>query len=247
MISVITITYNNFEELESTLNSIKDLDRIEIVVINGGNCEKTAKLLSSWPLQKNFQYQSEPDKGIADAFNKGLKLAKGDKIVFLNSGDLLLDKNYFRSAEDLLDSSDDISFMHGKVIFTDILCGPMVMSPRLCSLGRGMPYYHQTMCVKKEVFDKVGGFDISFKVAMDYDFVVRMKKARFEGYYYTRNPVVQMDGGGISATNETLSILECYRSLRKHTMLNGQNLYGILLRYFLYLTRRFMLKVGLKN
>ena len=85
MISVITVTYNNYDDLHRTLHSLKNVDGIESVVVNGGDCEKSKKLLSNY----DGIAISEPDKGISDAFNKGIALANGDNVMFLNSGDVL--------------------------------------------------------------------------------------------------------------------------------------------------------------
>ena len=78
-----------------TLDSLKNIDGIESVVVNGGDCKKTKKLLS------NFDgiAISEPDKGISDAFNKGVTHANGENLMFLNSGDVLLSPEYLKEAE----------------------------------------------------------------------------------------------------------------------------------------------------
>ena len=80
MISIITVTYNNFDDLHRTLYSLEEIDGIEKVVVNGGECTKTKEYLS------NFDgiAISEPDKGISDAFNKGVSRASGDTLMFLN-------------------------------------------------------------------------------------------------------------------------------------------------------------------
>ena len=95
MISVITVTYNNYDDLHRTLHSLKNADGIESVVVNGGHCEKTKKLL------KNFDgiSISEQDNGISDAFNKGVTHATGENVMFLNSGDILLSPDYLKEAE----------------------------------------------------------------------------------------------------------------------------------------------------
>ena len=86
MISIITVTYNNFDDLYRTLNSLEKIDGIEKVVVNGGDCAKTKEYLSDF----DGISISEPDKGISDAFNKGVSRANGDNLMFLNSGDCLL-------------------------------------------------------------------------------------------------------------------------------------------------------------
>lgn len=243
MISVITITYNNYEELKKTLDSIEGISNIESIVINGGDCNKTKAYLS----QIKARSVSEPDKGISDAFNKGLKIAKGDAVIFLNSGDVLKDKGYFEKAQEILDMNPDVSFMHGAVIFNDSLCGDMLIKPALCSLGRGMPYYHQTMVVRRSVFDTIGGFRLDFKFTMDFEFVCRMYNDGFKGYYWNETPVVLMDGMGISAMHESRSIMEGFRALKENKLLNAENCFGFFVRYGFYLGRMLMVRLGLSG
>lgn len=243
MISVITITYNNYEELRNTIDSIEGIPNIESIIINGGDCEKTKHYLS----QSKADSISEPDDGISEAFNKGIKISNGDAVIFLNSGDVLKEKDYFEKAQTILDKHPDISFVHGDVIFCDSLCGDMLMKPALCSLGRGMPYYHQTMIVRKSVFDKVGGFKLSYKITMDFDFVCRMFKAGYRGYYWNESPVVIMDGTGVSATRESESLAEGLCALKANRLLNAENCFGYFVRYSFYTSRVLMLKLGLSK
>jgi len=83
MISIITITYNNYEGLKRTLSSIPSYNFIESVVVNGGTDKSTLEYLSSY----RGKVINEKDEGIADAFNKGITKSSGDAIMFLNSGD----------------------------------------------------------------------------------------------------------------------------------------------------------------
>ena len=90
MISIITVTYNNFDDLYRTLCSLEKIEGIEKVVVNGGYCAKTKDYLSDF----DGVAISEPDKGISDAFNKGVSKASGENVMFLNSGDVLLSPDY---------------------------------------------------------------------------------------------------------------------------------------------------------
>ena len=96
MISVVTITYNNFDELQETIQSLDGSSFEELVVINGGSCSKTKSYLEKLSLEGiKTKIVSESDNGIADAFNKGVVRASEELIIFLNSGDLIGNKNYF--------------------------------------------------------------------------------------------------------------------------------------------------------
>ena len=77
MISIITVTYNNFDDLHRTLNSLKKVEGIEKIVVNGGTCAKTKEYINDF----DGIAISEPDKGISDAFNKGVSQANGDNVT----------------------------------------------------------------------------------------------------------------------------------------------------------------------
>ncbi len=242
MITIVTITFNNFDELQKTLNSIPEFDFVESLVINGGSCEKTFEFL------KDFHGKSisEKDNGIADAFNKGIKNSAGSAIMFLNSGDILIDENYLKKADEIL-HRDDIDFVHSNLILNDMIGGELLMKPSLKNLGRGLSYLHPTMIVKKKVFEKIGGFDLNKKIAMDFDFVARMEKAEFKGFYINDNPVVKMDGSGTSVVNEFAAIKECFESLKEHNLLTLKNFIGFAQRILFYSGRIFLVKIGAKN
>lgn len=243
MISVITVTFNNYDELRRTLDSIEGVPCVESVVINGGDCKKTAEYLSVI----DSTTLSEPDGGISDAFNKGVRLAGGDAVMFLNSGDVLKEHDYPETADAILRNDSSISFVHADLIFTDSLCGDMLMKPALCSLGRGMPYYHQTMVVRRSVFNALGEFCLDYKIAMDMEFVCRMHNAGLKGVYWDVAPVVIMDGTGVSVRRETRSVMEGVYALRKNNLLNAENVWGFLVRCFFYTGRMAMVRLGLSR
>jgi len=114
-------------------------------------------------------------------------------------------------------------------------------------LGRGMPYHHQSMIVRKNVFDKTGLFNLQYKISMDFDWVCRLHKHRLKGFYWNKEPVVKMDGGGISALKEHLVIWESLRALRDNQLLTLKNLYGISVRTFFYLARQTMETFGMSE
>ena len=243
MISIVTITYNNYDEFIKTINSIPKSSLIESVVVNGGDCERTQKYLETY----SGKFISEKDDGIADAFNKGVKLSSGNCIMFLNSGDVLIDKFYPEKALKLLDENNNISFVHSNLLLVDLSTIELFMRPSLSNLGRGMPYLHPTMVVKKDLFKKIGWFDKKIKVAMDYDWIVRLEKLKVKGLYLNDNPVVRMDGSGKSIKEENEAIKECYAILKEYNYLTLTNLFGFLQRYVLYILRMLMIKIGLKD
>ena len=89
------------------------------------NCNKTKKLLSNY----DGISISEPDKGISDAFNKGVTHATGENVMFLNSGDVLLSPEYLKEAEKTLSFNPEISFVHSDSLFDDRISGIIYMKP----------------------------------------------------------------------------------------------------------------------
>ena len=256
-LSIITITLNNFEELLRTVESVRDLNGCEHIIINGGECPQTLEFLQGY----YGKSVSEPDQGISDAFNKGIRLSSGDAIIMLNSGDILLDRTYPARASQILDQDPQIDFVHADLIFEDTLIGSYIMRPLRTknvlspNIGRGMPYRHQSMVVRKEVYGRVGFFNLNY-ICSDFDWVCRwelgLKKSHGKAYYSQGNPVIIMDGGGISSTQERKIILEAIKIIRqrnKHiSFLEKTRSYSALFRRLvLFSVRVFLKKLGFVN
>ena len=254
LLTIVTITKNNFEDLLRTVESARDLDGCEHIIINGGNCPRTIEFLQGYS-EKSI---SEPDQGIADAFNKGIQHSNGDAIIMLNSGDTLIDQNYPARVSQILDQYPDIDFVHADLIFEDKLIGPYIMRPLRSmnslypNIGRGMPYRHQSMVVRKKVYDRVGLFDMQY-IYCDYDWVCRwemgLKKSKGKAYYLQGKPVIIMDGEGISSRNESQVILEAFHIILKHNINSGFLKKGITYsalfkRVFLYSCRFILIRMG---
>ena len=256
-LSIITITLNNFEELLRTVESVRDLNGCEHIIINGGECPQTLEFLQGY----NGKSVSEPDQGISDAFNKGIRLSSGDAIIMLNSGDILLDRTYPARASQILDQDPQIDFVHADLIFEDTLIGSYIMRPLRTknilspNIGRGMPYRHQSMVVRKEVYGRVGFFNLNY-ICSDFDWVCRweldLKNSHGQAYYSQGDPVIIMDGGGISSTQERKIILEAIKIIRqrnKHiSFLEKTRSYSALFRRLvLFSVRVFLKKLGFVN
>lgn len=243
VISIITITYNDYDGLKKTLSSIPDYTFIESVVINGGSDNKSVEYLKS----RKGKIIIEKDEGIADAFNKGIKNSSGNAIMFLNCGDELIDATYLNDAAKNLEKNNDIDFIHSNLVLIDSTGTELFMKPPFCNLGRGLPYLHPTMIVRKSVFDQIGIFNKNYKIAMDFDFVVRLIKNGYKGYYVKDRYVVKMEGAGRSVQREFEAIIECYNSLKQNNILNLKNSLGLTVRITLFLMRKILVVFGLES
>ncbi|NDG86251.1 MAG: glycosyltransferase, partial [Proteobacteria bacterium] len=182
MISVVTITYNNFSELKATLDSLTGVEGIESVVVNGGSCPSTLEFLSRW----KGKSISEKDRGISDAFNKGWRNSSGDAVAFLNSGDVLIEPSYYHKAQEVLDRNPDIDFVYADIRFKDAFSGVRRMRPRGAGLrdtGKGMAFPHPSIVARRSVFDKIGGFSEEYRIAMDFDWAVRLLATGHSGIH----------------------------------------------------------------
>ena len=256
-LSIITITLNNFEELLRTVESVRDLNGCEHIIINGGECPQTLDFLQGY----YGKSVSEPDQGISDAFNKGIRLSSGDAIIMLNSGDILLDRTYPARASQILDQDPQIDFVHADLIFEDRLIGPYIMRPLRTknvlspNIGRGMPYRHQSMIVRKEVYSRVGFFNLNY-ICSDFDWISRwelgLKKSCGKAYYSQGDPVIIMDGGGISSTQERKIILEAIKIIRERNknisfQEKTRSYSALFRRLVLFSVRVFLKKLGFVN
>ena len=257
LLSIVTITFNNFDELLHTVESVKDLKCCEHLIINGGKCQKTLEFLQSF----SGNSISEPDQGISDAFNKGIKLSQGSAVILLNSGDILLDQTYPEKALHILKEHPEVDFVHANELYDDAMIGEFVMRPLrkrnnlYPNIGKGMPYRHQTMVVRKTVYEKVGLFDLKY-VTSDYDWICRWEnsciKISGSAYYLQGNPVIKMDGGGISTTQEGKIILEAIQIIMQYN--KNKRFIEIIISYtalmnrlVLFFGRLFLQKLGFIN
>ena len=252
LLSIVTITFNNFDELLHTVESVKDLKCCEHLIINGGKCYKTFAFLQSF----SGKSISEPDQGISDAFNKGIKLSQGSAVMLLNSGDILLDQTYPGKALHILKEHPEVDFVHANELYDDAMIGEFVMRPLrkqnnlYPNIGKGMPYRHQTMVVRRTVYDQVGWFNLSY-VTSDYDWVCRWESSLINSersaYYMKGNPVVKMDGGGVTATQESKVIWEAIQIIKRNYSNNIEVYLTLLKRLILFGGRELLKYLGQEN
>ncbi len=181
LISVITIAYNSEESIENTIKSVIEQDYVnkEYIIIDGGSSDHTVDIIRKY--EKHLAYWiSEPDAGISDAFNKGIKVAKGDIIGIVNSDDQYLPGALSTIAEYY---DEDIDVYRGSILIHEDEKEDYTYEP---SMKFGLLPIKVNVChlptfISKKAYDKYGLYDISFKLAMDLDLLRRFyrKGARF--------------------------------------------------------------------
>ena len=179
-ISVITIVYNDVTHLEGTILSVigQSYSNIEYIIIDGNSSDGTVDLIQKYDPQISF-WKSEPDKGIYDAMNKGLAVASGNYVLFLNSGDKLYHPNLFCEIVDRIDNVlPDVIYGETMIIAEDgteiglrRLRPPKELTGK--SLKYGMLVCHQSFLAKRNL---VPAYNLKYKLSADYDWMLNVLK-----------------------------------------------------------------------
>ena len=205
-VSVITVTYNSNEFISDCLRSLQSQDYadIEHIVIDGGSVDGTLERLSEHNVDSRTVI-SEPDLGIYDAMNKGLGVAQGDIIGFLNSDDVYADTDVISRVTELFLAHKNVEACYGDLVYTarsnidrDIRywrSGEF----RRGSFRSGWCPPHPTFFMRGEVFQSVGRFDISYKLAADFDFMFRALEIEQVSVKYIPKVLVRMRMGGATS------------------------------------------------
>ena len=221
-LSVISIAYNNLKGLEKTLavfNGHNFLQDIEILIVDGGSKDGTKEFLETQSLSKNWV--SEPDKGIYNAMNKGLSMAKGDYVWFLNSGDYVEDFSLIEKLLNVLKQEPDA--VYGETMMVDVegkhLGLRSVFTTRKLpdnlnwtSFRLGMNVGHQSFVVKRSLALL---YNEKYRYVADIDWMIRCLKV-------CKN-VVNLDAvlacftvDGFSSVQRKASNKERYEVLKEH-------------------------------
>jgi glycosyltransferase involved in cell wall biosynthesis len=173
LVTIITVVKNNEKYLEETIKSIKDQSykNFEYIVVDGNSSDKSLDIIKRYDSDIDY-WLSEEDQGIYDAFNKGLRLAKGKFIVFVNSDDILL-KDAILYLKNYDEKYPNIDFLFGSVKkHWGILWG---YRPWKIFYTWGFYTSHSTgFYVKKKAAEKIGEYNLSYEYSADYDYFYRM-------------------------------------------------------------------------
>ena len=228
-ISIITPTFNSEAAIINNVNSIlsQTYSNFEHILIDNESNDSTLNLAKNEYNRKNsiekLRIIREKDNGIAEAFNKGIKLADGEIIGILNSDDKYYDETVFGKVIEAF-KDDNILYVHGNIFFNDARYGSNIRKPLMCPITRALPFNHPTMFFRKEVYLDYGLYDTDYKYSMDFEFICRLIKRVDDFYqkgaYLKGDPVVVMAAGGVSWANEPASITETKRALKQHGFWN---------------------------
>jgi len=198
VVSIIIATYNDVTGLKMTINSLltDDYQSKEIIVIDGGSSDSTRDFIQSISNKLSF-FVSEPDEGIYDAWNKGLRAASGRYIAFLGAGDQYV-KGGLARLVGLALSNLNIDFVSSKVevIHEDISLRVLGGAWTWETFRRYMSVAHVGSLHSRRLFNRYGEFDTSFRIAGDYEFLLRAGQELQAAFL--DQVVVKMAAGGAS-------------------------------------------------
>jgi glycosyltransferase involved in cell wall biosynthesis len=215
-LSVITIVFNNAKDIERTILSVLNqrYDNIEYIIIDGGSTDGTVDIIRKY--DNKVLWVSEKDKGIYDAMNKGLKMAKGEYVLFMNSGDEIYDSS---TVENVFASSPNADIYYGETEMYD---------ENWDSLGRrrhqvpenftwrsfkyGMNVSHQAIYIKKSI---TVPYDERYQLSADIDWIIKAAKkaktvVKVQGY------VAKYLVGGMSKKRHRQSLQERFEIFSKY-------------------------------
>jgi GT2 family glycosyltransferase len=218
LVSVITVALNARDTLEATIDSVQsqEFSSFEHIVIDGGSRDGTVRLLEK-RLRPQDWWISEPDRGISDAFNKGVASAVGTYILFMNADDRM-SSNQLMTSVSAIQRTDadfvfgDLAFYEGGE-FTYMLRGEPDF---VHAIHRRMPAInHPTVLVRRSAFVRIGLFDLAYGCAMDYDWLLRLHKAGGTGFYDAAIHA-HMNHDGVSAREFRQTIREVEKIAVSH-------------------------------
>lgn len=220
-LSIVTITYNAEKTLEQTLKSVNEQTYadIEHIIVDANSSDKTLDLIRRFENDK-MKWISEPDNGLYDAMNKGIRMATGDYICFLNAGDTFFAANTVETVMYSVNRATQLpDILYGETAIVDNK-GAFLHMRRLKapdnlnwkSFKQGMVVCHQAFFVKRE---QVEEYDTSYRFSSDFDWSIRLMK-KSTNIYNTHKILINYLNEGVTTANRKASLIERYRIMANH-------------------------------
>jgi glycosyltransferase involved in cell wall biosynthesis len=226
-VSIVTITYNSAATLRETLNTVakQDYPDIEHILIDGASKDNTVDIIKSYP--HVAKYISEPDKGLYHAINKGISLCTGDVVGILHSDDFFPNEQIVSRIVEAFQVNQvdavfgDVAFVKpGKLEKIVRLYSSAKFSPEKFAYGY-MPA-HPSFYVKRSCYDQYGLYTEDYKIAADYELVMRLMHRHHISYAYIPIIMVYMRTGGVS-NKSIISRYVLNKEIVKACAANGVN------------------------
>ena len=225
-LSIITAVYNNVEGIKSAIESVisQNYSHIEHIVVDGGSTDGTIEIINEY-LDKISLFISEPDKGIYDALNKGVLRASGDVVAILHSDDKFCNAHV---CSDIMKHMDKTraEFCFSDMVIVDNFSGKILRYYMASYFKRwmfriGWMSPHPTCFINKSLFDEFGMYSTDYKIAGDFDLLVRFFYGRKIRWSYLDQITIKMSRDGVSNSgwrSKGLIFNEINRSLKSNNV-----------------------------
>jgi glycosyltransferase involved in cell wall biosynthesis len=229
-ITIVTVVFNGELHLEETIASVinQNYENLEYIIVDGGSTDNTLGIIQKYR-DKIDLVVSEPDRGISDAFNKGIRLATGDIIGLISSDDFLLEGalNELRKAYEELPLADVFYGSHISLDPKTMIYKRVLPKKNLSSMPYSLAIGHPPTFVAKKCYEQHGLFDENYKCAMDFELLLRfyLGKAVFKRIF---SDLVVVRMGGTNQIHRAITLMEM-----KNISLNyGGNVFLVYLEFF---------------
>lgn len=225
-VSLILTTYNCKENLIKTLQSIEqqDYSEIEVVIKDGLSTDGTLEVIKEYQKKshKEVKWETKPDKGIYDAMNQGYAMSSGDIVVCFN--DVFTENDVVRKMVEKVSSINPKTGKEYIGAHADLVYSSGEKIIRKWCMGEGnicqgwMPG-HPTLFLKREIYEKYGLYNTGFKIAADYEFMIRFLKDEENQLAYLPETIISMFYGGTSSgglSNYLVSLKEAHQALKNN-------------------------------
>ena len=230
-ISLITATYNSAETLRDTMQSVlnQTFKDVDCIIVDGNSKDGTLDIVKEFELlfEGRLRWVSEPDKGIYDAMNKGIKMAQGDVVGILNSDDFFASDHVLETVNDAFIGNPALEGVYADVRYVNwqdttktvrIFSGKDFERKKLC-WGKMPP--HPSFYVRRECYDRFGLYSLDYPICSDYDMFVKMIWEGNINTLYINDVFVNMRSGGTSSNGIKVHrkiMRERMRCVREHKM-----------------------------
>ena len=224
-ISIITVSYNSNLTIKDTIDSVLSqtyLD-IEYIIVDGWSNDNTVDIIREYEPSFNgrMKWISEKDSGLYDAMNKGIQMATGEIIGIINSDDLFCDKHAIEKVMHIFEENESLDSVYADLFY--VAQNDTAKIVRRWKTGNqkqfkyGWHPAHPTLYIKKEVYNKYGLFNLDYKLAADFEIMLRFLEKYRISTYYLKEAFVKMRLGG--ATNKSikniyLQNIECLKAFQ---------------------------------
>ena len=236
-ISIITVCFNSAATIETTIESVMVQTikkNIEYIIVDGDSKDGTIAILKKHN-SVITKWISEADSGLYDAMNKGISMATGDVIGFINSDDLFCDNQAIEKVINIFLKQPMLSAVYADLYYVaqnnvDIIIRRWVTGEQK-KFKYGWHPAHPTLYIKKEIYNKYGLFNLDFKLAADFEIMLRLLEKHSISTYYLKEALIKMRLGG--ATNRSINNIynqniECIKAFK----INGLKVNAILYPFF---------------